>query len=385
MSEETVKMCFKIDPDGFTDLMHNLVLEGRWFFALQLMMNDFHGMTYEFAIDFLRGKKRICMHENGELYLDDDDIEKWKAHEKQLVYMYSSIVKVGTEWYMPIAHVSNFGPNDLPAMHDNTSRHINLPPTMIGYKTNWGLRAGDYATPDEIIYHVGEGERPLFFDYHTVIFRQCGPPPIWMSNCGTDYIKSIRTYLALGRTLQERGHMQKYGLLDEGILTDKVEIQNNFNDTCDDFADDEKIPEKANTEAMKMILKNTPPELLVAQSAILGHIMGECDDSKPYEDTECNGSGGWILPDGRFFSCSYYKHIELADRIWKHIIGKDVDDGQKAGEKLGWFQIKNPLGDMTKFDFYAGDKEPTQAQINKLSEFCDRHSISFPKRFLSSD
>lgn len=80
---------------------------------------------------------------------------------------------------------------------------------------------------------------------------------------------------------------------------------------------------------------------------------------KPEPDNEFNVPTGYVLPDGKFYSCAWMEHSWLA-----YVLG--MENPQKAN-KAGWIMISHPINEPRSYYIYVGDKEPTQAQITTLA------------------
>lgn len=84
----------------------------------------------------------------------------------------------------------------------------------------------------------------------------------------------------------------------------------------------------------------------------------------PKADPTCASEhGGWILPNGKFFGCeSAMEHVWLA-----MMLGKEEADA----EALGWVKISTG---MLGTYILKGKQDPTQAQINTVFDWCNKHS-----------
>lgn len=93
----------------------------------------------------------------------------------------------------------------------------------------------------------------------------------------------------------------------------------------------------------------------------------------PKPDRALNGAHGWIKPDGKFFACGYGEHLALAACL------------DFTGEQLEktWVKVQNaamagvPYAHLA-FDFYKPDRGVTQAQLNTMDRWCDKHNRPLP-------
>jgi len=85
--------------------------------------------------------------------------------------------------------------------------------------------------------------------------------------------------------------------------------------------------------------------------------------SKPVVRDEITGTSGWLTPEGKFYPCAWMEHIRTVDAL-----GFD----ERQVEKLGWIKIESTNGAI------APEKEPTQAQINAIWDWCQREGRECP-------
>lgn len=81
---------------------------------------------------------------------------------------------------------------------------------------------------------------------------------------------------------------------------------------------------------------------------------------------EIDEKTGYVLPDGKFKPCGQYGHFCLAEELLP-----DSNDAQDAAHRLGW--IKVACG-----EFIEGAKDPTQAQLNKAWDLCEKWDVVYP-------
>jgi hypothetical protein len=81
---------------------------------------------------------------------------------------------------------------------------------------------------------------------------------------------------------------------------------------------------------------------------------------------------GWILPDGKFYPCGFMGHGQLACDL-------GIDSADRGAEDLGWVRCGLSEMDGTRNVRIKRDKEPTQAQINKVADYCEAHDMELPE------
>ena len=81
---------------------------------------------------------------------------------------------------------------------------------------------------------------------------------------------------------------------------------------------------------------------------------------------------GWLSPDGKFYACEYSGHENLA---------ADLGKGGKELEALGWIHISmgGLMGPPIRALMRNTEKEVTQAQINKIFDYCEATKMELPE------
>lgn len=70
---------------------------------------------------------------------------------------------------------------------------------------------------------------------------------------------------------------------------------------------------------------------------------------------------GWILPDGKFYSCEYMQHNVLADAL--------ANFNRDQANAAGWVEITHPLNQPRNYQILYGAKELTQKQLDTLFDW----------------
>ena len=78
---------------------------------------------------------------------------------------------------------------------------------------------------------------------------------------------------------------------------------------------------------------------------------------------------GWILPNGKFYSCGWMGHSQLA----YDLIGGD----DRTASAAGWVRVSLSEMSGTKA-IVQGSKEPTQKQLAVVTEFCKTRKLELP-------
>jgi len=77
-----------------------------------------------------------------------------------------------------------------------------------------------------------------------------------------------------------------------------------------------------------------------------------------------NATDGWLSPEGKFYQCGWQEHISLAF---------DLGETQNALEQKGWIKL-------SANEIFEPYRPPaTQAQLNRIFDWCRATSRKFPK------
>jgi hypothetical protein len=93
----------------------------------------------------------------------------------------------------------------------------------------------------------------------------------------------------------------------------------------------------------------------------------------PPEDAACDGTHGWVVPDGRFYACASGQHAALALRLLL-AEGQRPADPALAAERRGWLKIGHDH--RTGRPIARCGRKPTPAQEATLWRWCGRHDVS---------
>jgi len=195
------RIYFKITGEFLTNISRNLVCDGTWRKAIKLLVESLDGITYDYAIQILKGESKLVgTNITGEgIYLEKENPDNVEEYLKTIQYIYGgSYQESGDKWYRPYAAVTNFGPNDVCSLG-----RFNLNPHHIC------PRAVHYADNPEDLVHMLE-----YMDRTTaILFKKVDLPPIWLKMPQTPQ-DALNEYIKL-HSLEERGYRQYYGYLEK--------------------------------------------------------------------------------------------------------------------------------------------------------------------------
>lgn len=87
-------------------------------------------------------------------------------------------------------------------------------------------------------------------------------------------------------------------------------------------------------------------------------------------DPDFNSDNAWVSPDGFFYACRYEHHNGLQFTLEKQ---KGIPDLEEAG----WIKVMvSPV--LSDNWFWEDDTKLTQAQINVIYAWCEKHDRQLP-------
>ena len=206
MSGNTVtKVRFVLCGDFFTDFCRDLVMEGKWQRAVEVMKEDLHGINYDQIIQVLKGEMMFTGDSNTGLDMAPDDRhEKLKKYHEQIDFLYRGVYQTpGTyEFFQVYAIVDNWGPKDLMDMGRASACESD--------EDFARARSKHYreSINDRVeILRAGIGPSKAKF-FKIVLARPIAPPPMWLKFpfSHNDAVSAIPE-----RQLVWTGHQQVYG------------------------------------------------------------------------------------------------------------------------------------------------------------------------------
>lgn len=92
------------------------------------------------------------------------------------------------------------------------------------------------------------------------------------------------------------------------------------------------------------------------------------DDLIPISKPTLDTNNGWLSPDGNLYPCDKFQHNNLQGSLERNF---GIPNLEKNWIKLLKFDLQSPM-------FLECYDKPTQAQINTMFDFCEKHKIQFP-------
>lgn len=351
--------CFSIDGSYLANTARNFVTEGRWRDGLGLLTRGLEGISTDDAISILRGTHTLTGV--NEVDLVEDGSEEAAEHIALVLWQNAGLWRrPGKGLWAPYASVISLDRRDIPE-----DRSFRLDPEKFGHQRILFYAddpAKDWETDErEILGRLGLG---------AVLWRKVPDPPLWLE--GSDTSGAALTEFLQSHRLEERGPWDEGS---DGIRRPELTAGRRDVDPLMDF---EQIERDLGVEvsAADRLALTLGVEGKMAEA--VHAIFDPPDDSKPEPDDQFCGTGGYILPDGRFFSCGYMKHRQLAARILRwYFDGFEAEDPQIEADRRNWLRIQPSVLGHTSFLSPKG--RPTKAQERALANWCIAHEMPHPK------
>ncbi|AXQ68438.1 hypothetical protein HOT99_gp179 [Caulobacter phage CcrBL10] len=231
MTTETMTLSFRIEGAALVERARDRVIEGNWEHGLRILVEGLHGMTYDYAIDILRGKYTLggWSSDPEGVYLADQDPEDetFRRYKETFDYQFGAVLKMDDGRIMrPYAVVDSYSKLDF----DSRVRHLRLAPgsdpvhvrpkrfrdvraELDGEQIDWAYRSLHYAdnpTQDIAKLVTLDGYHPTH--RMVVLFEEVRDyPKLLKPSVETDAQKVVDLALKCGRGLNKRGHIYDHG------------------------------------------------------------------------------------------------------------------------------------------------------------------------------
>lgn len=190
-------MPFQLSGEAMTRIARGRMLDGDPSAAWRLVAQGLAGIEQDQVADLLEGRKKLVGDVHG-MDLVDEDPEIAEEHWRKIRYVYAGRIKVGKQWWRPVAVVKNFGPDDV---------HSPAPPRppagdVLRWNRWWLERIEHYASDNERCFSIE----------NAILFEACEEAPHWWKPLFSTE-KAIEDAAEAGRSLERRGHSSAAVLL----------------------------------------------------------------------------------------------------------------------------------------------------------------------------
>lgn len=344
----TVKyLSFEITGEFITEHARNLVQEGKVREAERFLLTSINGLQHGHMVSILRGKKKmIGSSRENTLDLDDDDPTEMTEIFNDL---YAGVVHDTNHYWKPYAQVDGWGASDVGAGEHFGHPIYNYGRVVPHNLMRYGAAMREFGESRNVAYMNNKQQdiqHILLIDGLTsvTLWERVDPPPFWVEVAqGADWQDGLDKFLASGKKLSIRNHTStfeddyKFFPSEDKNQTDPItELRNKITEL-----DDEK--ESVGTDDFMSDLLKESGIPTHAAKGMMQFLSGNEDDSVPVAISNAainEAYHGYILKDGRFFACEYHNHASLAQRLFKHLFNKEVDDVEKEADNAGWIRIQ---------------------------------------------
>lgn len=325
------QVCFTITGEYITQQARNFVMEGDWQRAVDFLAKSFFDFPSDLAFAVCKGAKKLIGDSSMGIDIADDHDEEF---EKRIEWLYAGYYVTGGRFYQPYATVDNYGENDIIPVEGKTVKRNS---GRVYSQIDYSYRPYHYADDprrDLVIEVRGKND----YDIRAALFKLVDAPPLWMREVAFNKPQeAFDNFVAIRGIPPVRGHQQWYGGGTERVAY--AQVTKAF---AQPMVEEEEKPE--------------PP--LVVDSTY----------SSPY---------GWISPDGDFYGCQRTEHRATADALCRQL-GLDDSRGESALENVGWCKVTDSC--LPPFEvLILAEKGFTQAQINVIQAWCEKHGKGVPR------
>lgn len=343
-------MHFRISGEFVTQHVRSLCLEDTWDSALKFLLENMMGMTYEIAVGILKGETKLAGIDSIQLEIDND-----QEYKQELSWKFSGIWRNGShgKCYKPYAKVTSWGHEDAHYACRETGAGA---PTMFStHRNRWYRLRSSFYADDPAADVITDGKIADGSEV-TVLWKEVQLVPMWVTT-HLRHQDALDNFLATGHDLNDRGAHKEYS-------GQRIAIEHK---------EEPKEPRKASgddllsslTEQLHGVVKKDVLDGLLSNS------QSSLINSKSFDS-----QNGWILPDGRFFVCKYHEHAKFAIRLWQHLTGETVTDGENIVEKAGWAKVRSG-GFVDQQPAIELLNNPTDGQRQSIATWCRHHRLKF--------
>lgn len=339
---------FSISGDFVTKHARDRIFERGWEDAVRFLNENIIDLGLDRAVSILRGENRL--KGTNSLHISKEKATARAKVIERTNYTFAGTVFDGTYYWRPYATVNNWGPHDLYNAKDgqNCNVRTGIPSIFV--------RAKDTTIRNVHYMDDREHDNPLWMkcgdETVCVLWKRVSSVPIWYHAFNTmQWQVALDEYLAIGaKYLDSRGHAQWYP------------------------QEKKDTPETEDTPQLDAITKAI--EDIREQRASYPPL--------PSPDRSYTGDAGWILTDGRFFTCNYGRHIGLSDLLMYHIRGVESINAERDAELLGWIKIAHTLMHDKPEHYllmHEGKMKLSPEQVKALRTWCEKHNEDMPYWF----
>lgn len=306
MTSKVAKLHFSIQGEFITDHCRSLVLEHRWHSAFNLLVEDLHGMTADWAFDILSGKRKLVGWDN-DIHLENEDPTDPTLikYLKDLDYILGGTYEDKGQFWRPSRQVVSWGYED--AMYAKEQGCKFFRDTYGDNETR--IRSEFYAYDDEKVFIVHDKNHTK----KVILFKPIGGVPPFVKSFKTPD-ESYNYFIEQGRWIETTGHTDVFGVRDEpeinldeiATLTENVEAV-----LEERRIDEEEADEELREEKYKLDLERYRQQVT----------------------EQANANGGWFDLYVKEYNKTY--QIPKAPFMhWMHSMWGLKDDFEKAGMTL---------------------------------------------------
>lgn len=358
---------FLITGEFITQHARQRLQDLGWREAVEFLQSTVVGITYEQAIELLKGEQQLVGQEGrGEqsIELVADTEESRQQMQAVFASLWAGVVREGREYWRPYAFVRSFDYKDVNSGERLRSRRYGEY-YRAGYsgsdaRINWAKSRCVYYMNSPATDRVEVGE--VAGRDTMVLFEQVEPPLLGQpceQPTEKGWAAAVAAFAARVGPLEERG-------ASPGTYSDSTDY-----DPGDD--DDELFEGGLEIQSSREFLKDAITGAGAEEAAAEGLLAQLLDPPKEDElltrADVTDSKYGYILPNGHFYACTYYGHRQLAESLFRKLHPgaaneEDVNFGKRADEQ-GWLTLSRSADGVQSATIFRTPSERQQAAFEE--------------------
>jgi hypothetical protein len=359
IADVTTGSCrFVVTGAAITEIVRDLVLEGRYSAAMRVLESGVPDLSLGDATKLLTGELRLTG--DNEVTLEPELPEVRNEHVAQLMRVYAGVVAADGVTWRPYAVVTSYNSDDVPWSKTPENKHAPRGYGLDAKRTQFAYDRAVYYADDPINDRAVTCFVPDI-GHASVLWSQVAEMPPFLNpfayQLSLDWQAGVATYLQAGRSLDHRGAVSPAERPGKEVVAADTQAAGNFQRPPVGMSPD-LILELATAAGVN-------PELAA------GLLLEGPEVASPADPQDAKY--GWLSPTGQMYGCRYGQHCKLAV-----LLSPEVDNPDDSLERGGWikFAVKT---DVYPEGYVFAKRHPTSAQHKTLEDWAAYHFLNLPE------